>query len=196
MNALFIVAILAINVIISWYNAKVCGSHWSEAKALGGFARVLMWCGAIQSVIGFSMAILFVEVFAGVAFGQLPAKAADAAISLWYLAVIVPCIGTGLIITVHSWVIAWRERSWQNIGGAAWNTFATGHNIYSAANGGVSSAIEKVGDLFSGDSKEGAAAKLVIAIVVLALLGGALLTAVLIGKYDRQARLKLRAATI
>ena len=194
MSTFIIVAVLAINLAISWYNAKVCGTYWAESKALGGFPRVLIWCGAIQSVIGFSMLILFVEVFGAAALGYLPPKAMDAAFSLWYLAVIVPCIGTGLIITIHSWAVALRERNWQSMGAAAWNTFATGHNIYSAANGGVSDALGKVGDLFSGsDSKEGAAAKLVLLLVVVSLLGGVLLTAWLIGIYDRRVRRELAA---
>ncbi|QNJ57428.1 hypothetical protein Dolphis_122 [Pseudomonas phage Dolphis] len=197
MATLLLVAILAINLLISWWNAKVCGTYWSESKALGGFPRVLMWCGAIQSVIGFSMFILFAEVFVAMGLGYLPPKAAEAAVSLWYLAVIVPCIGTGIIITVHSWVVALRERNWQSIGGAAWNTFATGHNIYSAANGGVSDAFDKVGDLFSSnDSKEGAAAKLVILLVVVSLVGGALLTGWLIKHYDRRALRELKAKAV
>lgn len=186
MELILFVALLAINLLISWWNAKVCGTYWSESKALGGFPRLLMWCGAVQSAIGFSMIILLVEVILAQAFGYLPSKAAQAAFSLWYLFIIVPCIGTGIIITVHSWIVAWRERNWQNIGAAAWNTFATGHNIYSAANGGVSDAFGKVGDLFSGDdSKEAAACKLVILLVAISLVGGALITGWLIKRYDR-----------
>ncbi|TRO38586.1 hypothetical protein EQ832_12090 [Pseudomonas sp. ALS1131] len=186
MSTLLFVGLLLINLVISWWNAKVCGTFWSESKALGGFPRLLMWCGAIQSAIGFSMVILFGLVFTSLGLGYLTPKAAEAAFSLWYLAAIFPCIGTGIVITVHSWAVAWRERNWQSMGAAAWNTFATGHNIYSAASGGVSSAFSKVGDLFKGnDSKEGAAAKLVILLVVVAILGGVLLTTWLIAKYDR-----------
>lgn len=194
MNLILIIGLLVVNTFISWYNAKVCGEHWSESKALGGFARVLMWCGAIQSAIGFSMILLLAEMGIAIATGSLPQKAVEAAASLWYLAVIIPALGTGLIITVHSWIIAIRERSWQNMGAAAWNTFATGHNVYSAANGGVSDALSKVGDLFDGDDKDGVIAKLVILLVAIALAGGGLLTALLIRKYDRRALAELRQA--
>lgn len=187
---LILFAIIALNLLISWYNARICGTYWAESKALGGFPRLLMWCGAIQSAIGFSMALVVVEVLAATKLGYLSPQHADAAFSLWYLGAILPCIGTGLIITVHSWVVAWRERSWSNMGTAAWNTFATGHNIYSAANGGVSTAFDKVGDLFKGnDNKQ---AQLVIALVLLSLVGGVLITMWLIGLYDRRARLALR----
>lgn len=187
---LILFAIIAINLLISWYNAKICGTYWAESKAMGGFPRLLMWCGAIQSAIGFSMALVVVEVLGAASLGYLSPKAVDAAMSLWYLGAILPCIGTGLIITAHSWVVAWRERSWSNMGTAAWNTFATGHNIYSAASGGVSTAFDKVGDLFKGnDNKQ---AQLVIALVLLSLVGGVLITMWLIGLYDRRARLALR----
>ncbi len=187
MSIILTVLLLGLTGLVSWYNAKVCGSHWAEAKALGGFPRVLMWCGAIQSAIGFSMLILLVELGIGLVTGYLPAKAASAAMSLWYLAVIVPCIGTGLIITIQSWVTAYRERSWANAGIAAYNTFATGMNIYNAANGGVSEAISKVSDLFGDDDNP--LGKVVLLLVVIAIAGGAVVTSWLISRYDRQARI-------
>ena len=183
-----VVAIVALNVFISWYNTKVCGQYWAESKALGGFPRVLMWCGAVQSAVGFSSLFLVVGLAIAGVTGYLPHKALEAAANLWYLAVIIPCIGTGIVITVHSWVVAYRERNWQNMGTAAYNTFATASNLYGAANGGVSDAFKSVGDLFSGDSEDGGAVVvLVIAIVVCSILGGVVLTAWLIQKYNRQA---------
>lgn len=190
MSIAILIGIILLNLVISWWNAKACGSHWSESKAIGGFVRVLMWCGVIQSAIGFSMALIFVEVIVAGSLGYLSPKAVDATLSLWYLAVILPAIGTGLVITVHSWAIAWRTRSWGDMGVAAWNTFASGSNIYNAANGGVSTALDKVGDLFKGnDNKQ---AQLVIALVLLSLVGGVLITMWLVGIYDRKARLEMR----
>lgn len=190
MSMLLFVGLILLNLVISWWNAKVCGTYWSESKKLGGFVRVMMWCGVIQSAIGFSMALVVIEVLGASHLGYLSPKAAEAAFSLWYLAVIIPCIGTGLIITVHSWVVAWRTRSWGDAGVAAWNTFASGSNIYNAANGGVSTALDKVGDLFKGnDNKQ---AQLVIALVLLSLVGGVLITMWLVGVYDKRARLDLR----
>jgi hypothetical protein len=179
---------LALNTFISWYNAKVCGTYWEESKVLGGFPRVLMWCGAIQSAIGFSM--LFLLVMLGVAHltGHLPPELAHATVSLWYLLVILPCIGTGLIITAHSWVIAWRDRSWQNMGAAAWNTFSTGMNIYDLANGGGATALNNIGELFSSDSDDdGRLGRIAIGMVLVAIVGGAMLTAWIIRTYSQQA---------
>lgn len=54
MNGLLIAGLLALNFFISWFNCYSVGGMWAESKAVGGFARVLAWCGAIQSAIGFS----------------------------------------------------------------------------------------------------------------------------------------------
>lgn len=189
MSTLLLIVILAINTLISWLNAKVCGRYWSEAKALGGFPRVLMWCGAIQSAVGFSMLLLVAAVAGGIAGGWLSQEAADAATSLWYLIVIVPAIGSGLIITVYSWSVALRERDWMSAGSAAWNTFASVHNIYSAIED-VPSAWKEVCDVFGGDdSSDSSLGHIVLLLVGVSLAGGVLLTAWLIRVYDRRARL-------
>lgn len=184
MTSLIIVGLLALNLVISWWNCRVVGSMWYESKFAGGFMRVLAWCGAVQAAVGFSSVIMLVLVFTGYATGHLPKQYAEAAGSLWYLLVIFPAIGTGLIITVHSLIQAWRERSMANIGTAAWNTFASAHNLYSAASN-VPDAFSKVGDLFKGD-KDDQKVALVLLIVAVAIGGGILITWLLISRYARQ----------
>lgn len=192
MGMLMLWGILALNLLISWFNCKTCGTMWAESKRLGGWIRVLVWCGAIQAAIGFSSVIIFIEVYAAYLTGHLDEKYAQAAISLWYLGIIIPAIGTGLLITVHSWIVAYRERNWANMGAAAWNTFASAHNIYNAANGGVSGAWDSVSKLFKGgDSKDSKQAQLVILLVIISLAAGILITMGLIGHYDRKARLAI-----
>ena len=65
MNHLILVVMLVINLGISWWNCKVCGENWVESKMAGGFYRLLIWCGAIQAAIGFSMIIIVLVLFAG-----------------------------------------------------------------------------------------------------------------------------------
>lgn len=181
---------MALNLLISWWNCRVVGSIWHEAKATGGFMRVLAWCGAVQSTVGFSGALIVVAVVLSMVLGYLPKEYAQAAASLWYLLVIIPAIGTGLIITVHSLIAAWRERSMASMGTAAWNTVATGHNLYSAASS-VPSAWDDVGKLFKGDGDSGKV-MLVLALVAFSIAGGALITAALIRKYSAQAKREAR----
>lgn len=63
MDGLILIGLLIINLGISFWNAKVCGQSWVEAKAVGGFIRVLIWCGAIQAAIGFSMVLIVIILF-------------------------------------------------------------------------------------------------------------------------------------
>ncbi len=62
--SIWLYVILALNFGISWWNARSCGRAWVESKAVGGSIRVLVWCGAIQSAIGFSSVFLFPMIFA------------------------------------------------------------------------------------------------------------------------------------
>lgn len=196
MELLFIVGLLALNGVISWWNCKVVGSIWIESKKIGGFMRVLAWCGAVQSAVGFSSVLIFGLAFAAYAFGYLPKEYANAAISLWYLLIIIPAIGTGLVITVHSLITAWRERNIANMGVAAWNTFASGMNIYNALDG-IPNAWEAISAVLGGDSKgkkDDSKAALLILLVVVAIAGGILITMGLIRHYAAQTKLQTVAA--
>ncbi|WP_433867572.1 hypothetical protein [Ralstonia wenshanensis] len=177
-----LILLLALNFGVSWLNCWSVGGMWAESKALGGFPRLLAWCGAIQAAIGFSSVIGAVLGAIAFHFGFLPVKAASQAMSLWYLLVIIPAIGSGLIITVHSWIIAFRERSILNMGAAAYNTLAQAHNMLGAFRN-MGSALDAVAGLFSNDDDEPSVAVLVVALVAFALASGVLLTAYLIRRY-------------
>ena len=185
--------ILALNFGVSWWNARTCGRAWVESKAVGGSIRALVWCGAIQSAIGFSSVFLFPLLF--LANNAFPDYFTDdqlnGAVSLWYVTIIFPALGTGLIITIESWIAAYRQHSLINLGLAAYNTLAQVHNTMGAING-LGPAFQAVGKLFAsaaagrGDAKGKAAilgAMIAVAVVVLALSAGVILTAVLIHRY-------------
>lgn len=187
------VLILALNCVISWLNCRAVGGIWREAKYFGGWLRVIAWCGAIQSAVGFSSVIGAAAGYALFATGHLPPAAARAASSLWYLIVVLPAIGTGLAITVHSWIVAFRTKRFLDMGTAAYNTFAQISNMRNAFGGGISDALSVVTQFFSspskGSSKDddgGALVMLVILLVAFAIAGGVILTAVLIKHYSRR----------
>lgn len=187
--------VLAFNFGVSWLNCWAVGGIWAESKALGGFPRVLAWCGAIQAVIGFSSVIGVLLGAVAFHMGYLPAKAASHAAALWYLLVIVPAIGTGLIITVHSWIVAFRERSIASMGTAAYNTFAQAHNMYGAFDG-IGEAWRAVHELFTGDEDEPSVTLLVVALVLGALLGGVVLTVLLIRRYANRLEMPAHAGAM
>jgi len=182
--SIWLVFILALNFGVSWLNARTCGRAWVESKAVGGSIRFLVWCGAIQSAIGFSSVFL------------LPLLFVANAIAPEYftgdqLTIIVPALGTGLLITIESWIAAYRERSLANIGVAAYNTLVQVHNTMGAINS-FGPALNAVGKAFSsvaasrGDAKGKAAVlgiMIAVAVVAISLSAGVVLTAALIHRY-------------
>ena len=178
-----------LNFVISWLNARTCGRAWVEARALGGYIRVLVWCGAIQSAIGFSSVSLFPLLFGANALYPEDFTRADLhwGLSLWYVSIIFPALGTGFIITIESWIRAYRERSLSNLGGAAYNTFAQIHNTMGAINN-LHSAFKSVGKVLgsalSGRGNARAKAVLIAVIIVaIALCSGIIVTWALIHRY-------------
>jgi hypothetical protein len=185
MSVLMLVGLLAWNGLISWVNAWVCGKNWIESKAVGGWARVLVWCGAVQSAIGFSSIILMALLGVAHLFHVLPPKLEHAALSLWYLLIIVPALGTGFAILVESWRVALRDRSLLNLGTAGYNTVAMWHNAAGAWDG-IGRAFADVASVIpSGDEDDAEAGLLLLAfaMVVTALAAGIFLTAALIRHY-------------
>jgi hypothetical protein len=118
------------------------------------------------------------------------------AMSFWYLIVIFPLLGTGLVITIHSWMEAIRNRSIGSMAAAGWNTYAQVSNTMSAASnmGEVFSTVGRgFGEIMKsgGNGKDGAKAKaliLAVLIVIVALMLGALTTTLLIQYYARTAK--------
>jgi len=185
--------ILALNFAISWWNARACGRAWVESKAIGGAIRVIVWCGAIQSAIGFSSVFLFPLIFiANAAFPDyFTAEFVNGALGLWYITIIFPALGSGLAITIESWITAYREHSLANLGRAAWNTLAQAHNTIGAIRN-LGPAFEAVGKMFAsalggrGDARGKAAVLgllIAITVVTVALAAGAILTSALIHHY-------------
>lgn len=191
---IWIALLLALNFGISWWNAYVVGCNWLESRMVGGSVRFVMWCGAVQSAIGFSS--VFLCAFGGVAYvaGWLPPEAVEPMVSLWYLLVVFPLLGSGFAITALGWQETLREPNLARIGTSAWNTYAQVHNTAEAFNG-IGPALEAVGKLFGSLLKGGggrddakarltmAVALLVILIAICALLSGAVLTAFLVKRY-------------
>ena len=171
--------VLLLNVGIAYWNAVVCGKAWREANALGGWGKALVWCGAIQSVIGFSSAYAFlVAIAVGGQFGH-------AVISLWYVLIIIPALGSGLVLTIHSWIEAYRERSLSSMAVAGWNTFAQVENVANASSG-IGEAFSNIGDFFgssdSDDDASSALTKLALIVAVIIILGASIGTTYVIMK--------------
>lgn len=169
---------LLLNFVISWFNAWSVGKSWIEAKSSGGWARALTWSGAIMSASGFTWVYLALLALIAQATGKVPHKYTDAALHLGYLAIILPIIGSGLVITAQSWAHYWRERTFTNAGFAGWNTFAQVYNMYEATSM-IPESIKSIAGTFNDDDDSAPLTALVVLAVVGSLFAG-ILTAIVI----------------
>lgn len=180
-----IYALIALNCLIGYWNAKVVGLLWNETEFMGPFPKLVLWAAATQSVIAFSTLTVPVTLFCALGLsGATPEEAAELSkfvMSFWYLLVIIPALGTGLVLVLHSWVQFFRTGSLLDGGVAAWNTFAQAHNMYEASQSigpAWETASEGLGSLFKGDGDD-AKGKLIllgVLVVIAAMLSSLLIT--------------------
>jgi len=149
-----VLLLLLLNFGISVFNSIVTGASWLEAKAAGGAARFMAWMGAVMAACGFTWCYLVVLAFlAGPdGFNRLPPKYLAGMLSLGYLTIVVPLVGSGIAITMQSWAHFWRRRTFGSGAVAAYNTAAEAYNIYEAARA-VPSAWDAVGDMLFSKKK-------------------------------------------
>lgn len=173
-----------LNFAISWLNAWGCGKSWNESKHAGGFAHFVNWCAAIMSAAGFTWCYTILLAFVGTQVNTsgphphpyLSTAATEAMMSLGYLVVICPIVGSGLVITLAMWRQAYRDRSFGSSAVAGYDTFAQIYNIAHAIQD-VPSAFGTFTKFLSSDSKaddDGLMGKLVMALVAVAVAGGIL----------------------
>lgn len=194
MNYLVIGLIWLLNLGISFLNARNCGLVWVESRVMGGWVRFMTWMGAVMAASGFSWCFLIVLALGAHEMHYLPDRETLVALQLGYLILIPGILFSGLMITIDSWVQAWRERNLANVGTAVWNTYAQIHNSYGAWNG-FGEAFGSVLDYFSGggsrekssgdddDDNSGGAAILLVVLVAVAILGGIIVTVAIIRSY-------------
>ena len=186
----FITFLVILNLFISFFNARSVGRIWAESKALGGFIRLVVWAGAIQSAVGFTYCYSIVLGALFYIIGILPKEAFTFMMSFVYIAIIVPLIGSAIIITIESWIVFFREKSLVNGGITVWNTFATIHDTYRAINsfGTICKTVfSGFGEIFksNGDDDEIKVKIILLAILVaiIALGAGIFSTVFIIKKY-------------
>lgn len=206
MEILLLVGILVLNVLISIWNCYAVGTAWKDTMAIGGwFNKLVLWSAVIQSGVGFSMPILFMLSYGSVAFltsgaepmlsPEMGAQFLREIFSLWYVAVILPILGSGLAIWAHSLRVAYQRRDFASIAVAGWNTYAQIHNTISAVNH-LGGALGNVGELFGkalggrGDGKAKLAI-LVVLLVVISLIGGFMIAIGLVRHFARKAESRI-----
>ena len=164
----FLVLMLLLNGAIATWNAWIIGRCWPMAGSFG--TKLLLVCGYVQSGIGYSSVLIVGLVLGGYGLGWLDVAVVKFAFSLWYVLVIVPLIGTGFVIWLHSVLTCIKDPSIGGFAVGAWNTYAMYSNISSAVEH-LPAALEAVGEGFSGllDSKDGWRVALALLIVAISI---------------------------
>jgi hypothetical protein len=174
-----------LNFGISVWNAYAVGKVWVEARHEGGWHRFMCWMGAVMSACGFTWCYLTFLALTALHFQWLGEDQVRAFLDLGYILLIPFILFSGYAITLDSWGQAYRRGGFLNYGAAAWNTYASIHNTYSAWRN-LDGAFASLGDFFkrrrsSNNGGDGPnAVILVILLVALALLAGVITTAVII----------------
>jgi hypothetical protein len=137
------------NFTISVFNAWSVGRTWTDSKAAGGWPRFTVWCGAVMSACGFIWCYGILEALIFLNTGHLTKEQANGLVCLGYLIVILPVLGSGLALTVHSWATFARQRTAGNGLITGWNTFAQAHNTSQAIEG-IPKAVAGAGKAFEG----------------------------------------------
>lgn len=183
MPYLMIALVWILNFAISFWNAYASGRSWTEAKAAGGWPRLMCWCGAVMSASGFTWCYLILLVLAGYYFEGITEQQAVVAFSLGYILLIPGILLAGFMIMLDSWSRAFRQGGFLNYGIAAYNTYAQVHNTLSAIRG-IPQAFRLVRNYFgenrSRSRDDSGGTVVIILLVAVALLGGVLTTAFII----------------
>ncbi|MFT8945988.1 MAG: hypothetical protein ABF876_05325 [Acetobacter aceti] len=189
-------ALSVLNIAISWWNCYAVGSCWDDGRRAGGWMRLVLWSGATQSAIGFTMAY-FLAIMSVLAIAHhFPHALLRYSTDILILGVTIPALGSGLILAIYSIREAIRDRSLLSFTTAGWNTFALIDNTASLGN-----ACSKAwSDLFSHEGHEdndltAAVAVMAIALTCISAGLGILTTALLIDGYRLPCRMPRAAVS-
>jgi hypothetical protein len=186
MPYLLIALVWVLNFGISIWNAYAVGKSWVEARAAGGWPRLMCWSGAVMSASGFSWCYLILLVLGAYHLEAISAAQVTVALNLGYLILIPGILLSGLMIMLDSWARAFRNGGFLNYGVAIYNTYAQLHNTYSAIMG-VGDAFRSVSNFFGerdsrSRDRDKSGVVIVVLLVALALAAGILTTTFIIWK--------------
>ena len=186
MGQMLFALVWVLNFAISIWNAYAVGKVWVEARAAGGWHRLMCWVGAVMSACGFTWCYLSFLALTAHHFGWLTDEQVLAALHLGYVLLLPFVLFGGYAITLDSWAQAFRRGGFLSYGAAAWNTYASVHNTYSAWRN-LGGAFASLGNFFGGGRKserdrdgDSGGILVVLLLVIFALLAGVLTTAVII----------------
>lgn len=145
--------IVAVGLGVAYWNARIAGKIWLESKAVGGWVRVVAWCGAVQSAMGFALIYSLVVGIPLALYMKVKVEFFEYWMS-WVTVLALPAlIGSSLIIAIESWRRWGRERSLKNLGFAGWNTISSTASLEKDLRT-IGEAIGKLFSVFSGSKSK------------------------------------------
>lgn len=174
-----------LNAGISTFNAWSVGRAWPIAKLEGGWFKLLLWSGATMAACGFTWCLMVPAALVCHHQHWLPERYCVGILELGYIVIIGPVLTSGLIITCQSIVEAIKRPGLLSVGSAAYNTWAMVENTMGAIQT-VPAILKDLGGLFSGGDSDGDSddwfkkIMLMIAIVVGCLVGGIVITTLIV----------------
>jgi hypothetical protein len=185
-SVLALAGLWVVNLTISILNAVNVGKAWVEAKHAGGLPRFMAWCVAIMAAVGFTWCISIVLGLAAYELHWLDDQYMALFFESTYILLVPFLLSTGLAITIQSWARAYRGSICQK-GVAVYNTFATVFNTYHAASTfgrAFGNVLGTFGKAFSSVREPRArAAMVVLALLLISLGSGTLITWLIIRRY-------------
>lgn len=161
---LLLFLILIWNFGVSCLDAYMAGVGWRGAQ---GFFKIVLVAAIVMSLCGFIEVTTILLGFIATAFHWLPPAAMQALVSLTLLLIMVPALGSGLIITIFSIQQAMKTRSFGDIATATYNTAAMANNVYEMGKS-APSLFENVSKFFDSDDDESAGAQTAVLLILLA----------------------------
>lgn len=168
--------VFIVNPLIAYFNAYTVGKYWNDIQYSSFWQKTISVSALVQSVIGFSMPILGILLFIGYITKTLTMNQIDLSIDLLWLSIIIPIVGSGILITIESIKEAIRSRSFTNGALAIWNLGATIENIFNMVSnfGSVIKDFEKRSD--KEDDSSNLIVVLLVGVALLLSVGGTVLS--------------------
>lgn len=151
MSILIIGLLMIWNLFVCASNAYYAGRTWNEGA--GMWMKCVLWAALIMSVCGFAEVLAISISGIGLLAHFITQAQFKIILELVYGTIIVPVLGTGLIITIESWRQFVRDKDWMSGASATYNTLAMASNIYSLSKSG-GSIFKDIGKFLSSDDED------------------------------------------
>lgn len=138
---------------------------------------------------GFSWCYAVVAAVTMLTFNIWDQEIIKAFLNLFYVAIIIPVLGAGLVIWADSVTTAARRKDAVSIGVASWNTFAMAHNTYEAFRG-VPDALGSLGKFFEGGGSSKSKGQVMVVVLVIIIAISGFITAYAISRWSASAYAK------